>query len=53
MATKQDLEAIKADMATKQDLKELEDRIRHIVREEVKDIRNAIEERCKPAQLEK
>ena len=53
MATKQDLEAIKADMATKKDLKELEDRIRHIVREEVKDIRNAIEERCKPAQLEK
>ena len=37
--------------ATKQDIKELENKLRTIVREEVQDIREAIEERCKPTQI--
>ena len=66
MATKQDIESINKDiesinkdiesikdtMATKTDIKNLENKFRTIIREEVQDIRNAIEERCKPAQIE-
>ena len=52
MATKQDIESIKADMATKQDFKELKDELRTIVREEVQDIRDDMERRCSPAQTE-
>ena len=48
---RKDMDAIKADMATKQDIKELENKLRIIVREEVQDIREAIEERCKPTQI--
>lgn len=46
MATKQDIEIIRTD------IKDLEKRIRYIVREEVQDIRKDIETRCSPSQTE-
>ncbi len=49
-----EFKSIRADMAgmaTKQDIKELKDELRTIVREEVQDIRETIEERCKPTQI--
>ena len=46
-----EFKSVRQDMTTKQDIKELKTELRTIVREEVQDIREAIDERCNPAQI--
>ena len=66
VATKQDIKLIRQDMAKmnnrldkieddttiiEKDIKQLDDKVRNIVKEEVQDIRKDIEARCNPAQI--